>query len=252
MKPEEGLTIPVNSAMHPAHRASLTQRMTPQNALQHILPLHKAPNEGAHTSTSSSPKTGTIKLSNGGSGDTNTDNKSRDPSNSNSGLGLGGNTGQGQDGSVRQSSNYLLPAGYTPFLEGVNKDLKSSHISPMRLPSTLTTEDFTRAVAVATVSALRHQGSIISRAGSTTNLAAQKRAANVSSATAEGGHEEAEEGGGHEGPSWTRGISAGVLLACTLLYAMIAGECWSLTAFFFFLAKPVYTMATGSCGEGRC
>lgn len=36
--------------------------------------------------------------------------------------------------------------------------------------------------------------------------------------------EEEESHGGHEAPSWTRFTSAGVLLACTVLYAAIAGE----------------------------
>jgi Ca2+:H+ antiporter len=83
----------------------------------------------------------------------------------------------------------------------------------MKLPSHLTTEDFTRAVAAATVSALRHQSSVVSQSGH------KARAANVSAAT----EEEEHEGGGHESPNWTRGVSTGVLLGCTVLFAMIAG-----------------------------
>ena len=85
----------------------------------------------------------------------------------------------------------------------------------MKLPSHLTTEDFTRAVAAATVSALRHQSSVISHSAS----GHKSRVANVSAAT----EEEEHEGGGHESPNWTRGVSAGVLLGCTVLFAMIAG-----------------------------
>lgn len=72
----------------------------------------------------------------------------------------------------------------------------------------MTTDDFTRAVAVATVSALRHQ---------------QSQAHSYSpgrlrgSAADDGGH------GGHDAPSWSRSTSASVLLACTALYALIAG-----------------------------
>jgi hypothetical protein len=36
--------------------------------------------------------------------------------------------------------------------------------------------------------------------------------------------DEHEEHGGHDAPSWTRGVSAAVLLGCTLLYAMVAGK----------------------------
>jgi Ca2+:H+ antiporter len=127
---------------------------------------------------------------------------------------------------------YNLPAGYTPFLESVDKDIKTAgrdckgdHLTPMRLPSALTTEDFTRAVAVATVSALRHQGSIISGSGRKERLVGG--AEGLGLGVVKDVHvigEEEEEGGGHEAPSWTRGVSAGVLLGCTLLYAIIAGK----------------------------
>ena len=110
------------------------------------------------------------------------------------------------------SGTYNLPAGYTPFLETVDRDIKATSVSPMRLPSTLTTEDFTRAVAEATVSALRHQGSNF---GSHQGSARKERPVK---------EEEEQSAGGHEAPSWTRGLSAGVLLACTLLYALIAGR----------------------------
>lgn len=249
MKPEETGLVGGAGAMHPAHRATLTQRMTPQAIMQHVLPLHKTPGKdgagngeigtGARVtaSTNGSPKIGTIKLG---------------PSH------LGTQHNQlsslqecGPSTSRQPSNNYLLPAGYTPFLEGVDKDLRrvsasssTTHpLPPMRLPSNLTTEDFTRAVAVATVSALRHQGSIISsHPGS-----AQKKGLGVGgqgqhhgigqgppmsahvNAGGQDGHDNGEEGGGHEGPSWTRGISAGVLLGCTLLYALIAGE-WDLVS----------------------
>jgi Ca2+:H+ antiporter len=38
------------------------------------------------------------------------------------------------------------------------------------------------------------------------------------------GEEEDPDGhAGHDGPSWSRAVSASVLLACTALYAIIAG-----------------------------
>ena len=75
----------------------------------------------------------------------------------------------------------------------------------------MTREDFTRAVAVATVSALRHQEAQA--------VPGRYRASGV---------HEVEDGtaggqGGHAAPSWSRLVSASVLLGCTALYAVIAG-----------------------------
>jgi len=175
-----------SGAMHPALRSTLTGRIPPPHLSS--LPLHK----------SSSP---TI---------------SRNPSTA--------------PEETLSSGNYNLPVGYTPFLETVRDDMKTNEITPMRLPSHLTTEDFTRAVAVATVSALRHQGSIGSTAshkrlaghGGTPASQLQHQQQVVKETKED--HEDEGEGGGHEGPSWTRGMSAGVLLSCTLLYAIIAGK----------------------------
>lgn len=173
-------------------------------------------------------------------------------------------------GSRSTSAAYNLPEGYTPFLDGLNQLHKPSPASahperlpPMRLPSSLTTEDFTRAVAVATVSALRHQRSFAhSMAGSGTQGSGRKERptlvlggnrkgddvpteglASVLGGGADytGGlamsaehavgdsHQGAagdhgDGGGGHEAPEWTRTVSAAVLLSCTLLYAVIAGK----------------------------
>lgn len=80
----------------------------------------------------------------------------------------------------------------------------------MQLPENMMTDDFTRAVAVATVSALRHQQ----------NHAQSALRIRASSLT---GEAETDAGhGGHEGPSWSRTTSAAVLLGCTALYAIIA------------------------------
>ena len=81
-------------------------------------------------------------------------------------------------------------------------------MQPLQLPGNITPDDFTRAVAVATVSALRHQQQ--RQATSPARLRAQQEL--------EAGH------GGHDAPSWSRTTSASVLLACTALYAAIAGE----------------------------
>ncbi|KAF5382717.1 hypothetical protein D9615_002835 [Tricholomella constricta] len=90
---------------------------------------------------------------------------------------------------------------FTPVLETVDRTVKDS----MQVPETMTTDDFTRAVAVATVSALRHQQAHAHSAAKTRASAAAEEAA-----------------GGHDAPSWSRTTSASVLLACTALYAIIA------------------------------
>ena len=99
------------------------------------------------------------------------------------------------------------PGSLVPILESVDHALKDTGLQTAQLPS----DDFTRAVAVATVSALRHQ---------------QVQARRVRSAQL--GEEEDPSGhGGHDGPSWSRAVSASVLLACTAMYAVIAGKCCS-------------------------
>ncbi|WVQ97234.1 calcium/proton exchanger [Kwoniella sp. CBS 9459] len=220
MKSDEAAAI---SAMHPAVKATLAQRITPQAVMQHILPLHKSTTSSPVQPTRSaggSPKASTLKF----------------PSHPNLRPPIPEEREQGSEQMESGPSNtegrltsgtFNLPQGYTPFLEGVDRDMRSnSHLTPMRLPSTLTTEDFTRAVAVATVSALRHQGSIVG----SQNGSAQKHRPQHQEGTNQampafkpaGGEEQEEEHGGHEAPSWTRDVSAGVLLGCTLLYAIIA------------------------------
>ncbi|KAF9463020.1 hypothetical protein BDZ94DRAFT_1289957 [Collybia nuda] len=101
---------------------------------------------------------------------------------------------------VSYATGHAQP-GYTPVLETVDRTVKDS----MHVPETMTTDDFTRAVAVATVSALRHQ-----------QAHSHSPARVRTSGAEEGGH------GGHDAPSWSRTTSASVLLACTALYAIIA------------------------------
>lgn len=108
-------------------------------------------------------------------------------------------------------TTHHVQTGYTPLIESVDHAIKTS-ISPIQLPDNMTSDDFTRAVAVATVSALRHQNAHA-------QSPARARMSGVSAdAETEGGH------GGHDAPSWTRGTSTAVLLTCTALYAIIAGE----------------------------
>lgn len=202
------------AGLHPSVRSALSQRVTPQAVMSHILPLHKDKSQPAMHSPMLAPsQVSTLRVP-----------PKTAPLSGTDGLKDQQEQQEEGDGGLRVSSgNYNLPAGYTPILESVNTDIKGSHVTPMRLPSTLTTEDFTRAVAVATVSALRHQGSIV---GSHNGGSARKDRAPVQHQqhVKKDDDDDDEEGGGHEAPSWTRGVSAGVLLSCTLLYAIIAGK----------------------------
>ena len=99
--------------------------------------------------------------------------------------------------------------GFLPVMESVDHAVKSTDLENVRLPGSMTTDDFTRAVAVATVSALRHQ---------------QRHAHSPGRIrTSAGVESEAAGHGGHDAPSWSRTTSASVLLVCTFLYAIIAG-----------------------------
>lgn len=106
--------------------------------------------------------------------------------------------------SRRQAHATQPSAGYLPVLESVDLAVKND-LNNIQLPPSMTTDEFTRAVAVATVSALRHQQ----------NQAATGKL-RTSAVEEAGGH------GGHDAPSWSRTTSASVLLACTALYALIA------------------------------
>jgi hypothetical protein len=96
----------------------------------------------------------------------------------------------------------------------------------------MSTDDFTRAVAVATVSALRHQH-------------AHTRAARASVAEEEHGSAH-----GHEAPEWSRVTSAAVLLSCTALYALIAGT--SAFSFPILLWSLIDRGTRAPCGYGGC
>lgn len=219
---------PPTGAMHPAHRSSLYQRITPQAAMHQSLPLHKE--VGKIIPRSPLPPFNDNAME-GEDAEQFSDPVSAFPNDS--------------QPTRHASGNYNLPLGYTPFLETVNQDIKSSQVTPMRLPGTLTTEDFTRAVAVATVSALRHQGSIVGGSGGSISGGHKPRAPPVDLVRiANGGlgpkeEDDEDNHAGHEGPSWTRGVSAGVLLGCTLLYAIIAGEFPFLILNVFLEAHPI-------------
>lgn len=101
-----------------------------------------------------------------------------------------------------------------PVLESVDHAVKNTDLQNIQLPESMTTDDFTRVVAAATVSALRHQQQAHSHSPGRVRLAVEHESIGA------GGH------GGHEAPSWSRMTSASVLLGCTALYAVIAGMCF--------------------------
>lgn len=103
---------------------------------------------------------------------------------------------------------------FSPVYESVDQAVKSAELGNVQLGGPMTRDDFTRAVTVATVSALRHQQQHPRRP----SLYEHDGALN---AGAPGGH------GGHDAPSWSRTTSASVLLGCTALYAVIAGQFYS-------------------------
>ncbi|KAJ7644329.1 hypothetical protein FB45DRAFT_1115394 [Roridomyces roridus] len=118
-------------------------------------------------------------------------------------------------GIARRVSYAQSGANFAPVLESVDAAVKSSGVAPEGMSQ----DEFTRAVAVATVSALRHQQQAQTHPVHGHLQSPARAAARTSGAEAEaagGGH------GGHEGPSWSRTTSASVLLICTALYAGIA------------------------------
>ena len=121
-----------------------------------------------------------------------------------------------------------LAPGIAPLLETVDHAMQHTGLQPTALPENMTREDFTRAVAVATVSALRHQ-----EAQATPGRYRTSGGHEVDDGAA-GGH------GGHEAPSWSRFVSASVLLGCTALYAVIAGA----SSFVFFREAAYRSLCT--------
>lgn len=101
-----------------------------------------------------------------------------------------------------------------PIMESVNLAIKNNNVQHSNFPDHLPPDDFTRAVAVATVSALRHQQG-------NEHSPVRLRGMSVSGVDS---HDDNGASAGHDAPSWSRTTSASVLLGCTALYALIAGE----------------------------
>lgn len=120
------------------------------------------------------------------------------------------------------------PLNRTPRMPAGNSQDKSNDLSDLRLPSNIdaegfTTEEFTRAIAVATVNALKSHENAMAREWKQARTA-QPLVEGAPVQAGVGAAEQNEGHGGHEGPSWSRAVSAGVLLSCTILYAIIAGK----------------------------
>ncbi|VDC04610.1 unnamed protein product [Peniophora sp. CBMAI 1063] len=116
--------------------------------------------------------------------------------------------GQSQGQSQSQSQGPRRMPSFAPHPALVESVGQAVHDVGLRPNESMSADDLTRAIAVATVSALRQAG----------NTSAERSAARHDAETAppEGGH------GGHDAPSWSRTTSASVLLGCTALYAIIA------------------------------
>ncbi|KAL7417145.1 hypothetical protein BDY24DRAFT_426472 [Mrakia frigida] len=203
--------LATTGALHPAHRASIHNRLTPGNIAKEVrdyLPTtNNIPGMGLLSRPSSYfplpherqplPPSGA------------------QPRPEPSRRGSKEPNPQAMTSSIHStgSGGVVPPAGsLTPFIESyVQRDGGSSTMPTLDLPGSLTSEDFTRAVTAATVTALRHQQTI--------NSAQKPR---PSSAPVAQAAQEEEEHGGHDGPSWSRFVSATVLLSCTVLYAIIA------------------------------
>ena len=143
------------------------------------------------------------------------------------------------------SSSLPHGAGYTPLIETVGHVVQSG-IDSHALPENMTQDELTRmtrAVAVATVSALRAGGGVPSRTSGGHDVDGVDGAGH-----GDGGHGGGH--GGHDAPSWSRLMSASVLLGCTALYAMIAGA-FSSSCHLSYGPVLILDRNPGRCG-GRC
>lgn len=179
-------------ALNPAVRASIMQRLTPQAIMQQILPTSRTSVTADHQPH----------------GDGETRQLARDRPGQ-----AGGDDTTSRANTKASHSRHASQASTTrptPKMGAHQASSVDGRMSPIKLPHNLSPEDFTRAVAAATVSALRHHGHASKQTGAGQSKDAQA-------------HEE-EEHAGHEGPSWSRAVSTGVLLGCTVMYAIIAGK----------------------------
>lgn len=212
-------------AMHPAHRNATINRLTPQALAAQLLPSHRQQTENGKPPTFPMQPPSAV---------------------ASPALAPEADQTQTHTQTHTPTPGGKKKASFSSFGDMPNQ-LNSKLSPPLQPAEHITTEDFTRAVAVATISALRHQASALnattngnlnpSTSGTGSGILRKQQGQGLSLGLPSGDKEFAppglglaEEGGhgGHEGPSWSRGTSAAVLLSCTVLYAIIAGElsCW--------------------------
>lgn len=117
------------------------------------------------------------------------------------------------------------------MMDSVNQAVKQTGLQNIQLGSTLTQEELQRVITAATVSALRHQ-----------EAQGHPRQRSASAVT-EGDHFAAH---GHAAPAWSRTVSASVLLACTALFATIAGA--SVSRAYESSTYGAFSRVAHSCG----
>lgn len=117
--------------------------------------------------------------------------------------------GVGRTGQTPLQTPLLPPA--TPHPAPGQSASKHDSLQPLQLPHGMTADEFSRAFEA--VAGLRPPQTL-NRATSHVR----------ETSGAPGAHKEEEGGhGGHDAPNWSRAKSATVLMACTVLYAIVAG-----------------------------
>jgi Ca2+:H+ antiporter len=165
-------------------------RITPAAVMNPILPVHKAGEHGGHLTPrrsrapSGAPASPLIGRKDPAPGEV------RSPK-LNSGA---------QSATSQPATSQYPQTGYTPLLDSFNPPRTGNMEAIPPLPVQMTQEDFRRAVHTLATAI-------------NSNKKQQHPAADI---------DDGDSGGGHEAPSWTRGVSAAVLISCTLLYAIIA------------------------------
>lgn len=117
------------------------------------------------------------------------------------------------------------PTGLTPVIQP--RPPSRLDIPDMSLPHGMTADDLSRAfeVVAATATAIRSHSHNRPPHAPPALQRQPSHVREVSGHSAKVEHDTADEGGGgHDAPNWSRAKSGTVLMACTVLYAIIAGE----------------------------